>query len=232
MDQTLTSNRVILCGVATQQRIYPLFYSRSFHNESLWKNSMVWSQFGLTARRSSWGLVSALSVSWSLTTAHPFCVMELSSVIVMQKSQTTCCRSFTLAWVHSVCVYQCVLVISKGVVGLRFYWRRVTEAFTKALSFMRPLGSVQMFLEKSRQGLDTSKRKDMSPGRPCFHGNSRCFCKGLSQNPTHRPSVCVSAVLCPLRRKALRREGSPEDRVNSKSKPPLALQLLLAESVG
>ena len=56
-------------------------------------------------------------------------------------------------------------------VGLGFYWQRVTEAFTKALSFLKPSGScvwyfvcacgmltwsIQMFLEMSSQGLDTS----------------------------------------------------------------------------
>lgn len=38
-------------------------------------------------------------------------------------------------------------------------------------------------------------REDVSPGKPCFHGNSRCFHNGLSQNPIHRPLVCVLAVL-------------------------------------
>lgn len=78
---------------------------------------------------------------------------------------------------------------------------RLTEAFTKTPSYMWPSGSsVCACCELSRcfwkslvkHWAARNGEEDMSPGRPCFHGNKRYF-----QNHVNllRLCLCVLAVL-------------------------------------
>lgn len=104
---------------------------------------------------------------------------------------------------YTVCLWLFITVFSGfgGSSWFMIYWRRLTEAFTKTLSYMWPSGSsVCACCELSRcfwkslvkHWAARNGEEDMSPGRPCFHGNKRDFQNHLN---LLRLCLCVLAVL-------------------------------------